>query len=1488
MDQINNRLLKNRIKKILIKFVLLFFVIVPFSTIALLQTSVFQTFLSERILKSYIGETGGDISFDSFYFSPFSGVDIKNLYIEDDKNDTLFFAENLSVGLKSFDFKKSKFEINNLKIKNAYYNIYSINDSNQTNMQYIINYFASTDYDEIDSTKNDFILNVDLIDISNLRFKYKQFFIDTVDYGINFSDINMNQFDFKAENFRMVNDSMNVDIRNILIDEASGFKLNSLSGYAVISSTEISVNNLIFKTPQSNVFASRYAMNYREWGAMSDFLNKVKLELDLQLSSINIQDIAYFSSFFKHINLPTYARGRVYGTISNLKSKRFLVSLGENSRVETSFSMQGLPDIEETFLSLDIKKINLDMNDLETLMSIQSEDVRRDVPVLLKRIGDLSYQGNITGFLTDLVAYGTFRSKDGLLNTDVRYKYNTENKSVLYSGKVNTKSLDLSALNLTDTMFGNITMNGNVLVKVDSLNELEGQLDGDILSLGINNYQYKNIKVHANLDKLTLKSLITLNDTNIYLKLNSSIDFSLDEPYFDFTAKLKDANLVKLNWLNRDTSSLLSFNVDAEFSSLNLDKFFGEFIVDSLLYSEKGNHIFANEINLRSVKIEKKRQLEVNSDLFNVKFVGDFSIKELIPHLDKVLNSYLPSLVSYDKKNLHEQNINYTIDLKNTYSVFRIFSPNFLLANHTLIKGGYDSRNDSITLLVNSDSCVFDTYFVDKINLKINGNRNSLISKLGVDYLKLTDELFFNGVNLNNELHSDSLSTYLSWENKKREMESAELMSQIIFNPSTLDSLSFDINMIPSYLYIEDSIWYINDSKIQKRGAQLTVENLIVNHENQYIYANGSWQKDKKDSLHVIINQLDLSYFPIIEQKTTLNMQGLVDGDVLLSYKGQQALFSGYVSTDSLRINDKLLGNTFVNLEWNNRKKWLLVNVKNEIGKKHLKSIVSNGYLDFENLKMNLDVRLKHQRLGFFEPFANEYITGLSGDVSGEINISGPFSDLGYRGELSFSRATLLYKYLGVKYNFSNKIKITKNTFEVNNLKIYQVDHSGNYALVNGYVQHNNFSDFQFFLDLDLKNLMVLNTSQKDNDLYYGTAFVSGPTRITGTQENLKIDISGTTQRGTKFYIPLSDAEEVEGNDFISFKTANIHENKSKKTDYKIDLSGILLNFNLTVTPDAEVQLIFDDKVGDVLKARGDGNLNLKINTLGNFSMSGNYSITKGDYLFTLQNVVNKKFKIEPGSDIKWNGDPYQAYLDIDAIYRLKTPIYDLTLNPDDKERIPVECHLNMKKSLLAPDITFDIKLPSSGDRAKSLISTMDQDEKNKQLLSLLVLSKFYTPDYLVGGEEVSSGNSVGKNASELLSNQLSNWLSQVNDNFDIGVNYRPGDNISNDELEVALSTQLFNDRVNIDGNVGVSDYANTNSNVVGNVNVDVKINKKGTVRIRGFNRVNENEIENNSLYTQGVGLYYREDFDTWGELLNKYWKKATFQNTPAKQDSLK
>ena len=559
--------------------------------------------------------------------------------------------------------------------------------------------------------------------------------------------------------------------------------------------------------------------------------------------------------------------------------------------------------------------------------------------------------------------------------------------------------------------------------------------------------------------------------------------------------------------------------------------------------------------------------------------------------------------------------------------------------------------------------------------------------------------------------------------------------------------------------------------------------------------------------------------------------------------------------------------------------------------------IVVSGYYYPDNKDNNLDINaeVNNLNLKWFSRYLSDFASDFNGFATGKLKFSGKTDNPELTGKLDLQNSRLKIDYLNIAYYLSGEIIFNKNDMTFNNLLLSGTNpnevhsaqtlvHSAQKysntgkAILSGKIYHKFFSKMVMDLDIKLQNLACLNTTIQQNNLYYGKALATGNIKISGNISNILMNIDAKTEKGTKLCFPLTIPGELSENEFVSFIDKG--QKKTKSLSYNVNTSGLQLNFNLEVTPDAEVQIVFDPKLGDVIKAHGIGNLKLEINTNGDFDMYGDYEVVDGDYLFTLKNLINKKFKIEKGGKITWNGSPYAGIINLQATYTLRTSVDPLRPDlPPTNKNIPVYCNILLSDQLLKPTITPSITfqenlLDISLEPYKSAIET----DLNQQVFSLLVLTSFTTPQQYT----TNLSNSIFGNDAELLSSQLSNWLSQISKTVDLGVNYKPGDQLTTDQVNVTLATQVFNNRLIISSNLGMGgekrQATETSNNIVGDVNMEYKLSPEGDIRLKAYNKSNINDYLEQDImspYTQGLGIFYRKEFDHFGEFFRRKEEKS-------------
>jgi hypothetical protein len=612
-----------------------------------------------------------------------------------------------------------------------------------------------------------------------------------------------------------------------------------------------------------------------------------------------------------------------------------------------------------------------------------------------------------------------------------------------------------------------------------------------------------------------------------------------------------------------------------------------------------------------------------------------------------------------------------------------------------------------------------------------------------------------------------------------------------------------------------------------------------------------------------------------------LDFKGIINGTIRVSNVYKNLLLAGDIFVQKFSVLGSEFGDISINSDLDNVKK--IINIKASNNLNSVKMFDIYGMYDPASHKIDLTAKATKLPVTFLNPLLKAFASEITGTASGKVTMTGKTDNFVFLGAVLAENASMKINYLQTKYLINDSVRFDKKGIKFNNVRITDV--KGNTATLTGSVNHKNFHDYvaDITITINSSSFQVLNTLPKDNPLFYGTAFASGVAKIKSDQNGLAFDVSAKTGKNSKLYIPLSKGLSVSEYTYISFNDSNKDSlNTDKPVNTPAKQVPMDLNMNLEVTPEAEVQIIFDSKVGDVMKGHGSSeNLNVTLNKKGDFGIYGDYNITDGDYTFTLGNFLNKTFSVEDGGKIMFNGNLKDAEIDLKASYlKLKTSL--AAILPEDEpgqyaERIHVEPQLSLSGKLFNPVVVFDIYLPDADEQTrtklKNAIST--QEELTRQVFALLLINNFVSNDASSLASNTSGTSAMASTTFETLSNQLSNWLSLLSKNFDIGFNIRSGSNaLSPQEAEVALSTQLLNNKIVLNGNFDVRGATgasvNNTTQLTGDFDAEMKLTQN--LRLKVFNRYNDTYLGNGliSPYTQGIGIFYRQDFNKFSDLFKK------------------
>ena len=1344
------------------------------------------------------------------------------------------------------------------------------------NLQFIIDYFSPA---QKDTTRPDPLIK---IRVDDLKFIASSFaFRDDEKAGrrkgaVDFSDILLSNLNIHMKDVNIICDSVAADIRQISFREKSGFTLRTFSSNTVVSPRNIIANKLKIITPLSSLDLDlKFA--YGNFNDFDDFVNRVDIRSALRASSLNMMDIAAFVPEMAGMNNLLKISAQVKGRVRDLKIRKILLGYGNHTFLDGDLSMNGLPDIEETYFNLKIRTLVSSAGDLKKVyLPSPAGSQSLILPAILDRLGDISVRGSFTGFYSSFVAYATVNSNIGTLITDVIM--NNRNNVLSYKGRVATQNLNLGVLSGSPEILGVASMSVQLEGSGMNLRTASFDVEGNVNSIQIRGYDYTNLKINGGLDNQIITGTLDVNDQNLKMLFNGVVNLSDSLPAFDLVTDIGYANLKNLNLGGKDSISEIEGLVNLDFKGNHIDNIEGTIQLTNGSFKENQKRFVLKNFLLRTdINDQKYRKFELSSDYVDAEFRGYFVFRNLYESFKKFVKFYLPGIdlqTAFSGPDTVRQDFDFDIRLYNATPFLRHFVSNVELAANTEIRGRFNSLHHEVSVSAISSSIeVFGRRFTNW-RLDAGTPGDSLQLSMYADTLYIADSSWLNHLTIRAGAVDDSVTGNLSWDNyreKKRNAGNINLFA--FFYPNDQEIIGFKY----STLTINDSLWKFNPlGFVQFDSSRIYFSNVGMYRGDQNISVNGALTRNPLEMLNVDFSRFNLSHLDYLTNMEGFDLDGIISGKLVISDIYGNPTYFADVSVNRLGFNHDLLGDAEISTRWDDKNKGLKIDAevlyKGSAGTGKPLAVAGYYYPNSANSNFDLNVGIENFKLRTLSRYISSFGTIVNGTATGNIRITGPNRAPELSGNIRLMRTVLKINYLNTTYAFAyDSLKITNESFSFRDIVLFDQPNNDT-ALLSGVIRHRHFKDFYIDIGIEPRKFNCLNTTAAQNEYFYGTAYATGMAHIFGPVDNIRMEIQAKTEKNTMLYIPVGGSTTVGQATYITF-VGKDNVSQAAVADPGRKESGISLDMTFDVTDLAEIQIVFDPRTGDRIRCKGNGDIRMTIGADGTMKLYGDYTLASGDYLFSFQNILNKHFNIQNGSTVKWNGDPYEALLDITAIYKLKANLSGLGIDTN-RRLVPVECIINIRDKLSKPEFSFAINLPSLNDFEKMPYITAINQNLNDNFISLLIVNSFVRSSIATGSNYAGAeAGMIWRSASEALSNQLSNLLSQVSKNVDVGINYRPGDNITQEEIEVALSTQLFNDRVTIESNLGVSTgqggTGKTSNQIVGDVNVEVKLSKN--LKLKVYNKSNQYDIlQNIAPYTQGIGISYRKEFNHIRELFKR------------------
>ncbi|MHC5354487.1 translocation/assembly module TamB domain-containing protein [Myroides sp. LJL115] len=1247
-----------------------------------------------------------------------------------------------------------------------------------------------------------------------------------------------------------------------------GMNIKDLKGDFGLTKTSISVDNMFIQTDKSFIKGDLlFSFNP---GDMKYFTDKVNWDFYIEKANVNTSDVNVFANEFSP-NKMLYISGTMKGPMNNFTLSNARVIDQNNSQVQGYFAFKNVFDPNAPFwMTTSLDRLQTTRSNLLTLMP---KTLRSLLPEQLQQMGLVDLRGDITLTKRTLESDIRILSNIGKASAVLDIVNLDDPYTAQYKGNIILDKFDLGTF-LQQKQVGLTSL--DLLVDGVGFNQeaLNTSVKGDVYSFQFGDYRYTKIAVDGTMKMPTFHGLLHLSDPNLQMDFNGKIDLSTLEKNYDFVADVKYADLFALKLVN-DSISMFRGDFKLKASGNTIDDLQGEFSVNSALYNNtKDNYVFDNfkvksffnENQERSISIHSTKAIEGY-------IIGKYKFKDLKALFTNALGSLYTNYNPYPIA--QGQYIDFDISVHN--SLIEVFLPQLTVADKSHLEGVINNDLKQFKLKFNSSNFALSGITFYNTNLNVNNNNPLYNTFISIDSVRNSSYKIVD-FNLLNVTYNDTLFVRSEFKGGKHSKDDYKLNLYHTINDQNLSVVGFK----ESQVVFKDFLWTINQNQdtlnkvvFNKKLTDFTIEEINFSHGNQKVSFAGVMRDSTYKHLDLDFDKVDLAKItPDIEN---IAFSGKIDGEVHFSQQKELYHPSVNLQIDSLAINNFLLGDMNFNVDGNQRMDNFVVDAN--ILHKDKEHFFLRGDINLFQKKtyFNLEAGFDDFTMQPIGPLLSSVLSNLRGDASGKISIQGTPSDPEVNGRVYLNNAGMTSKFTGVDYAFEQNtpLDITEKQFIFRRARISDTKFKTQ-GIIEGDVTHKMFKDWALNLSMSSANLLALDTDFSQGSIYYGTAYINGSASLTGPVNMLRINIAATSNKGTFIKIPLKEAQSNGENNYIHFISPQEKARRKKEGGndyYRYQNSGIELDFEFVITPDAEIEIILDRESGHAMKGRGAGFITMEINTLGKFNMWGDFQAYEGEYNFKYGGLIDKKFVVKKYGTIRWDGDPMNAILDLQAIYHTEANPSVIIDNSIINRKVPTDVAIVLNGSLSNPEVDFEIYFPTVTSVVKSELDyrLSDRDMRERQAMALLATGSFFSSD--------NSSTALAGSLFERASSIFDDLFSDEEDKFKVGLNYAQGERNPYTQTEgrlgVTFSTKV-NDRISVNGKLGVPVGGEEQSVIVGDVEVLLRITEEGNLNARFFNRENDiNYIGEGIGYTQGVGLTYEVDFDTFKELLATILKQA-------------
>lgn len=1418
---------------------------------------------------------------------------IDDVVLLDQQHQELLRAARLSVKIDLLPLTKGKISISSAQLFGTQVNIYRHDVKSPFNFQFIVDSLASKD--TIDHTPLDLCINSLIIRHSSIN--YDQNDQQMTEGHFNPSHIRLRDISAHINLKTLTDDSLNINVKRLGFSELSGLNVNRLTFRLEAGRQHALLHHLQLQMPNSNIQIDTLSAAYQTDGA-NIIPGSLTYHGSIHDTYITPSDLRSFEPSLKNyqrkIDLQTLFNGTdTQLTVQDLK----LTSIENDIIIQASGWLENWQ--KQPAWHLQMNNIALSDNSIDFLVKNF-----KHIPHELSRIGHLQMNGTFDRTLQGETSLKSM-IQSGIGDLDVQLII-AQNQN--FKGHINTEKLDLRQL-LANNQFGIVS------TQISFNGQLHNQQKPDVTVHGLvdkfeyNDYTYSNIGLDGQYHQGTVSGIFTIDDPNIVAQLQGEVE----EEFFGKTTTGTHKVFVKgsINHLSPAATKLtnqigtadLSADIDADFKGSSLNDLQGNLRISNLFVSATDNSLPYRLDNLfiSSGYNDGIHYVSLKSDFADAELKGQFDYNTLAQSIANAIGSKLPTLPGLPPlSNQTANNFSLRLLLSKTDWLRRFLNVDLILHQPISLQARINDLTREVYLDGDFPSFAYNGAWYSDGNIHITTPSDTIKCDLRVN--KLMDNGHHLNIGVLAKAHQNKITSSFTWDNHNNEARmSGELNSIVQLYRNLNNKQEAHIRMMPSHVILNNGTWEVEPSDILYAENHLLVDHFAVHRGQQHIIVDGIASKRAEDHLTVDLNDVEVAYILDLVNFHSVEFSGKATGKADVT-----SLFSDFAAYADLKVNEfqfekGRMGVLHAKAYWNKELQEIDIQAVADDGKEAQTYI--NGYVSPVHNTIDLDIQADGTYIDFMHNFTRSFLSDITGHAKGNARISGTLDNINLTGKVVVDGEATVTP-LNTTYKLrKDTVVMVPDEIELRSMPVY--DKYGNKAILSGGIHHKHLTKLTYDLDVEAENLLAYDFHEFGESTFYGTVYATGNVTIQGRPNEVTINCDVTPQKNSVFVYNAANPDAITKQEFIewaspetSSQTISSGSANSSRSTRATD-TNIYINFLINATPDATLRLLMDASTNDYISLNGDGAIRATFHNKGPFNMFGTYTVDHGTYGITIQNIIKKNFTFNQGGTIVFGGDPYNAALNLQAVYTVNgVSLSDLNIgNSFTNNTIRVNCLMNISGQPVAPQVDFDLEMPTvNADEQQMVRSVINgQQEMNQQVVYLLGIGRFYNQGANnSASNERSDQTSLAMQSflSGTLSTQINSLLNQFikNDNWNFGANISTGnEGWHNAEYEGIINGRILNNRLLLNGQFGYRDNATqANPSFIGDFDVQYLLYPNGNLALKVYNQTNDRYFTKSSLNTQGIGVIMKKDFNGLRDLFATKKKKKRSTTTQVQEHHAK